>query len=161
MSMKLSFRRLHLLQILVLISSELLWFIPFLQLKSEVQVLEHVVDDDRQIEGDSRVETRVDSVGKKYSQKAKAIEATLRECVTPTIKGEIKYCGTSVESMLDFASSVLGPNSGFKIFATKYHTKSSTLFQNYTNIKSTELDTSSEDGGLSHHALPLCYPILP
>ncbi|KAK8564313.1 hypothetical protein V6N12_036439 [Hibiscus sabdariffa] len=46
MSMKLSF----LLLLLVAI------------LKSEVQGLEHVVDDGRQIEGDSRVERRVDSL---------------------------------------------------------------------------------------------------
>ncbi|KAE8692644.1 hypothetical protein F3Y22_tig00110831pilonHSYRG00315 [Hibiscus syriacus] len=39
------------------------------------------------------------------SPQAKAMEATLRECETPAIKGEIKFCATSIASMLDFTIS--------------------------------------------------------
>ncbi|KAK8564315.1 hypothetical protein V6N13_005451 [Hibiscus sabdariffa] len=71
----------------------------------------------------------------KDSPQAKAMEATLRECESESIKGEIKFCATSLESMLDFAISVFGLSTDFKILTTEHLTKSSTLFQNYTVLE--------------------------
>jgi len=70
------------------------------------------------------------------SPQAKAIEDTLRHCESEPIKGETKFCATSLESMLDFASAVLGrfkPN--FQVLTTSHLTKSTTRFQNYTILK--------------------------
>ncbi|KAE8692640.1 Pentatricopeptide repeat superfamily protein isoform 1 [Hibiscus syriacus] len=92
------------------------------------------------------------------SPQAKAMEATLRECETPAIKGEIKFCATSIGSMLDFAISIIGLNSDIKIFATEHHTKSSTLFQNYTILK--EPDEVLASRMVACHTMPYPYAIL-
>lgn len=42
------------------------------------------------------------------SPQAKAMEATLRECESNPIKGEVKFCATSLESMIDFTRTMLG-----------------------------------------------------
>ncbi|XVE93228.1 hypothetical protein REPUB_Repub01dG0172300 [Reevesia pubescens] len=72
------------------------------------------------------------------SPQAKAMESTLRECETNAIKGETKFCATSLESMLDFARSIFGLNCQFKILTTTHLIKSSTLFQNYTILETPE-----------------------
>ncbi|MFQ6648707.1 hypothetical protein Gotur_021737 [Gossypium turneri] len=72
------------------------------------------------------------------SPQAKAMEATLRECESQAIKGETKFCATSLESMLEFTSSIFGSNTRFKTLATEHLTKSSTLFQNYTVLTTPE-----------------------
>lgn len=69
------------------------------------------------------------------SHQAKAMEDTLRHCETEPIKGETKFCATSLESMLDFAGRVFGLDSNFKVLATTHLTKSTTLFQNYTVLQ--------------------------
>ncbi|XP_077211479.1 BURP domain-containing protein 3-like isoform X2 [Tasmannia lanceolata] len=42
------------------------------------------------------------------SPDAKAVKDTLNQCEAPEIKGEDKYCATSLESMVDFTTSKLG-----------------------------------------------------
>lgn len=42
------------------------------------------------------------------SLEAELIEETIKECETPGIVGEDKYCATSLESMVDFSTSKLG-----------------------------------------------------
>ncbi|KDP34221.1 hypothetical protein JCGZ_07792 [Jatropha curcas] len=44
------------------------------------------------------------------STEAEIMKTTIRECEEPGIKGEKKYCATSLESMIDFSTSVLGKN---------------------------------------------------
>ncbi|CDP18474.1 unnamed protein product [Coffea canephora] len=44
------------------------------------------------------------------SAQAKAIMETIAECEVPAMKGEDKTCATSLESMVDFATSKLGKN---------------------------------------------------
>ncbi|MED6107440.1 hypothetical protein PIB30_014051 [Stylosanthes scabra] len=44
------------------------------------------------------------------SEEANAIKSTIKECEEPGIKGEEKYCATSLESMVDFSTSKLGKN---------------------------------------------------
>ncbi|KAK8613688.1 hypothetical protein V6N13_101445 [Hibiscus sabdariffa] len=92
------------------------------------------------------------------SPQAKAMEATLRECEIPAIKGEVKFCATSIESMLDFASSILGSNSDFKILATEHHSKSSILFQNYTILKAP--DEIPAPRMVACHTMPYPYAVL-
>ncbi|KAK8505882.1 hypothetical protein V6N13_080632 [Hibiscus sabdariffa] len=92
------------------------------------------------------------------SPQAKAMEATLRECEIPAIKGEVKFCATSIESMLDFASSILGSNSDFKILATEHHTKSSIVFQNYTILKAPNEIPAPRM--VACHTMPYPYAVL-
>ncbi|EOX98055.1 Uncharacterized protein TCM_006908 isoform 1 [Theobroma cacao] len=92
------------------------------------------------------------------SPQAKAMEDTLRECETKAIKGETKFCATSLESMLDFARSIFGLNSHFKILTTAHLTKSSTLFQNYT-ILATPQETSAPKM-VACHTMPYPYAVL-
>ncbi|KAF5443966.1 hypothetical protein F2P56_036479, partial [Juglans regia] len=72
------------------------------------------------------------------SPQAKAMEDTLRQCENEPIKGETKFCATSLESMLDFASGTLGLDSNFRVLTTSHLTKSTTLLQNYTFLKTPE-----------------------
>ncbi|CAI0441280.1 unnamed protein product [Linum tenue] len=44
------------------------------------------------------------------SQEGKTMKNTIEECESPAIKGEEKYCATSLESMVDFSTSKLGRN---------------------------------------------------
>lgn len=66
------------------------------------------------------------------SPQAKAMEDTLRQCKNKPIKGETKFCATSLESMLDFTRSIFGFDVDIKIVSTKHQTNSPTLIQDYT-----------------------------
>nr|KYP75168.1 BURP domain-containing protein 3 [Cajanus cajan] len=70
-----------------------------------------------------------------HSSQATAMENTLKECESKPIKGEVKFCATSLESMLDFTHSILGLTSEPQVFATLHQTKSSVTFQNYTILE--------------------------
>nr|KYP66062.1 BURP domain-containing protein 3 [Cajanus cajan] len=70
-----------------------------------------------------------------HSPQAKAMQDTLSECESKPIKGEVKFCATSLESMLDFTQTILGSKSGLNVFATSHLTKSSITFQNYTILE--------------------------
>ncbi|KAL6986718.1 BURP domain protein rd22, partial [Sarracenia purpurea var. burkii] len=41
------------------------------------------------------------------------MEKSIKECEDTGIKGEEKYCATSLESMVDFSTSKLGKKVGF------------------------------------------------
>ncbi|TKY67548.1 BURP domain-containing protein 3 [Spatholobus suberectus] len=69
------------------------------------------------------------------SPQAKAMEDTLSECESKPIKGEVKFCATSLESMLDFTQTILGFTSDLQVLATSHQTKSSVTFQNYTILE--------------------------
>ncbi|XP_024027746.1 BURP domain-containing protein BNM2A [Morus notabilis] len=66
------------------------------------------------------------------SPQAKAMESTLSLCEIEPIKGETKFCATSLESMLDFVRGAFGLEESFSVVTTTFLTKSSTTFQNYT-----------------------------
>ncbi|KAL2346136.1 hypothetical protein Fmac_000136 [Flemingia macrophylla] len=70
-----------------------------------------------------------------HSSQAIAMENTLRECESKPIKGEVKFCATSLESMLDFTQSILGMTSEPQVLATLHQAKSSVTFQNYTILE--------------------------
>lgn len=45
------------------------------------------------------------------SAEAEAMKATVEECESPSVKGEEKYCATSLEAMVDWTASKLGRNA--------------------------------------------------
>ncbi|KVI01978.1 BURP domain-containing protein [Cynara cardunculus var. scolymus] len=67
----------------------------------------------------------------KESPQAKAMETTLKQCELKSKGGEIKFCATSLESMLDMARGVLGVVKP-KVLTTKILNSNHTLFQRYT-----------------------------
>ena len=69
------------------------------------------------------------------SSQAKGMEHTLNQCETRPIKGEIKFCATSLESMLDFAHTIFGLDTDFKILSTTHIKNSRTIYQNYTVLE--------------------------
>ncbi|XP_022726933.1 BURP domain-containing protein BNM2A-like [Durio zibethinus] len=68
----------------------------------------------------------------KDSRQAKAMEYTLRQCELEPPKGEIRFCATSLESMLDFACSVFGLDAHLKVLTTTFLKKPTVFLQNYT-----------------------------
>ncbi|KAJ9702398.1 hypothetical protein PVL29_004233 [Vitis rotundifolia] len=44
------------------------------------------------------------------SAEAQIIQKTIKQCETPAIVGEVKYCARSLESLIDFSTSRLGKN---------------------------------------------------
>ncbi|RVW62122.1 BURP domain protein RD22 [Vitis vinifera] len=65
---------------------------------------------------------------KPESIEAETIKNTIIDCERPGIKGEEKYCATSLESMIDFSTSKLG-NKGVKAVSTEVENKSQTLYR--------------------------------
>lgn len=65
---------------------------------------------------------------KPNSMEAKTIKQTIKECEEPGIKGEEKYCATSLESMVDFCFTRLGKS----IQAISTEVKKETPLQTYT-----------------------------
>ncbi|XP_050363044.1 BURP domain-containing protein BNM2A-like [Argentina anserina] len=65
------------------------------------------------------------------SPQAKAIEYTLTQCDLEPIKGESKFCATSLESMVEFATALFGSGTQLKVLTTSPLSNSATLLQNY------------------------------
>lgn len=90
------------------------------------------------------------------SPQAQAMENTLRECETEPIKGETKFCATSLESMLDFIQKILGMESQIKVLSTNHLTNSEILLQKYTIMKIQEI---SAPKSVACHTMPYPYTI--
>ncbi|MED6204135.1 hypothetical protein PIB30_006199 [Stylosanthes scabra] len=93
------------------------------------------------------------------SPQAKAMEDTLRECESKAIKGEVKFCATSLESMLEFTQTILGIDSDSEIRAlsTSHKTKSSVTFQNYTMLENiVEIEAPKM---VACHTMPYPYAV--
>ncbi|KAF8405206.1 hypothetical protein HHK36_010106 [Tetracentron sinense] len=96
------------------------------------------------------------------SPQAKAMEDTLRQCEHEPIKGETKFCATSLESMLDFARSIFGIGVHFKVLTTTHHKNSASksqtsLLQNYTVLEvPTEIPASKM---IACHTMPYPYAV--
>ncbi|CAL5377206.1 unnamed protein product [Camellia sinensis] len=92
----------------------------------------------------------------KHSPQAKAMQYTPSQCELEPLKGETKFCATSLEFMLDSARGVFGPKTKFRVLITKYLSSHNAVLQNYFGCG--ERDCNSKNGGLSCHALPLsCF----
>ncbi|XP_010500474.1 PREDICTED: BURP domain protein USPL1-like [Camelina sativa] len=55
----------------------------------------------------------------KDSPQGKAVKATLGHCGAKEIEGEHKFCGTSLESMVDLVKKTLGSNVDLKVMTSK------------------------------------------
>lgn len=91
------------------------------------------------------------------SPQAKAMVDTLTECESKPIKGEVKFCATSLESMLDFTQSILGIKNDLKVYATSHLTKSSVTFQNYTILE--KIMRISAPKMVACHTMPYPYAV--
>lgn len=92
------------------------------------------------------------------SPQAKAMKDTLKECETKPLKGETKFCATSLESMLDFTRGIMGLEySPFQVLSTSHLTKSTKLYQNYTFLKMPEEIPAPKM--VACHTMPYPYTI--
>lgn len=97
------------------------------------------------------------------SHQAQAVKETLQQCELKPIKGETKFCATSMESMLDFVrTSLIIPTkssslSSFKLVKTSHLTKSNVHFQNYT-IFDTPMEIAAPKL-VACHTMPYPYAI--
>ncbi|KAL3527599.1 hypothetical protein ACH5RR_012255 [Cinchona calisaya] len=92
------------------------------------------------------------------SPQAKAMESTLRHCEFKPMKGESKFCATSLESLLDSTAAIFGPNVPFKVLTTNHLTKTTTsLLQNYT-IEGIPVEISARRI-VGCHPLPYPYAV--
>ncbi|XP_038888373.1 BURP domain-containing protein BNM2C-like [Benincasa hispida] len=99
------------------------------------------------------------------SPQAQAIKETLQQCELKPIKGETKFCATSMESMMDFVKTSLifptksysSSSSSFKLLKTSHLTKSNVHFQNYT-IFDTPMEIAAPKL-VACHTMPYPYAI--
>ncbi|ONI34350.1 hypothetical protein PRUPE_1G477000 [Prunus persica] len=71
---------------------------------------------------------------KPTSVEAKTIKQTIQECEAPGLKGEEKYCATSLESMVDFSTSKLGTRN-VEAISTEVLERGATMsMHNYTTM---------------------------
>ncbi|PIN06748.1 hypothetical protein CDL12_20691 [Handroanthus impetiginosus] len=90
------------------------------------------------------------------SPQAIAMKDTLRECETKPIKGETKFCATSLESMLDFTKTILGSQTEIKFLSTTHLTQSNTLLQKYTVMGFQEIPAPKM---VACHTMPYAYAV--
>ncbi|KAA8536122.1 hypothetical protein F0562_028600 [Nyssa sinensis] len=90
------------------------------------------------------------------STQAKAMAETINSCELGAMKGETKFCATSLESMLQFVRGIFGLEAPFKVL-TNHYPGSSTLLQNYT-IMEVPKEISASDMVVCH-AVPYPYAV--
>jgi len=92
------------------------------------------------------------------SPQATAMESTLKECEVKPIKGETKFCATSLESVHEFAQDIFGLNTQFKTLST-HHLKNppSGLLQNYKVIEISQNIPSPKL--VACHTMPYPYAV--
>ncbi|KAK4756574.1 hypothetical protein SAY87_006701 [Trapa incisa] len=88
------------------------------------------------------------------SVEAKVMEKTVKECEVPGVKGEDKYCATSLESMVDYAESKLGRN----LKAVSTEIQKETLKQKYT-IEKDAKSVGGKAGDVVCHKLYYPYAV--
>lgn len=93
----------------------------------------------------------------KDSPQAKAVEYTLKQCELESIKGETKFCATSLETMLDFATKMLGGKTQLKVLTTTRLSNSTTVLQNYTILKEPKETVAAKM--VACHSMPYPYAI--
>ncbi|KAH6767163.1 hypothetical protein C2S52_018146 [Perilla frutescens var. hirtella] len=91
------------------------------------------------------------------SKQAKAMADTLYHCEFPPLKGESKFCATSLEFMLDSLHEIFGLSSKFRVLTTSYLSESISLLQNYR--VSEPLMQISAPKIIACHTLPYPYAV--
>ncbi|KAM7251066.1 hypothetical protein ACFE04_022949 [Oxalis oulophora] len=91
------------------------------------------------------------------SPQAKAMEYTLTQCELAPLKGEARFCATSLESMLDSTIDIFKSKIGMKVLSTTHLVKPSLDLQNYTIIEEpTEIFAEKMIGC---HTMPYPYAV--
>ncbi|XP_022947671.1 BURP domain-containing protein BNM2A-like [Cucurbita moschata] len=93
----------------------------------------------------------------KGSPQAKAVEYTLKQCELESIKGETKFCANSLESLLDFATQMLGGDTHLKVLTTTRLSNSNILLQNYTILE--EPRETLAPKMVACHSMPYPYAV--
>ncbi|OWM89185.1 hypothetical protein CDL15_Pgr010471 [Punica granatum] len=93
------------------------------------------------------------------SPQAKAMEYTIEQCELQPIKGEVKYCATSLEAMFDYAQQILGPRTKSRVLTTTYLSmkKTAAPLQNYTILKAPKQVAAPRMVGC--HPMPYPYVV--
>ncbi|CDP01516.1 unnamed protein product [Coffea canephora] len=92
------------------------------------------------------------------SPQAKAIEDTLHHCEYKPIKGESKFCATSLESLLDSTRAIFGPKVQFKVLTTNHLTNfTASQLKNYTILEIPKEISARRIVGC--HPLPYPYAV--
>ncbi|ERN17527.1 BURP domain protein USPL1 [Amborella trichopoda] len=87
------------------------------------------------------------------SPKAKKVAQNFQICESPQVGNEHKFCATSLESMYDFVSSILGPKAKPQVLATTAHNGENRppLVQSYI-VKAIPVRVTTP-------SLPVCHPM--
>lgn len=93
----------------------------------------------------------------KHSPQARAMEHTLSQCELPPLRGETKFCATSLESMLDSTRGVFGLGTQFRVLTTKLLSRHTAAFQNYTVLEKPNEILSPEI--VACHSMPYPYAV--
>ncbi|GMP37998.1 hypothetical protein CsSME_00009430 [Camellia sinensis var. sinensis] len=80
----------------------------------------------------------------KQSPQAKAMQYTPSQCELEPLKGETKFCATSLEFMLDSARGVFGPKTKFRVLITKYLSSHNAVLQNYFGCGERDCNSKNE-----------------
>lgn len=91
------------------------------------------------------------------SPNAKAMKDTLMQCESLPIKGEIKLCATSLESMLDFVNNIMGSRTNLNVLTTKQFPTMPELTQNYSVLSISEEIHAPK--WVACHPLPYSYKV--
>ncbi|KAK4364933.1 hypothetical protein RND71_016291 [Anisodus tanguticus] len=90
------------------------------------------------------------------SEEAQVMKQTVQECEQPGIKGEEKYCATSLESMVDFTTSKLG--NKVQPFSTE--TQKQTPMQKYTILGAKKMENNGKsDASVVCHKQNYAYAV--
>lgn len=81
------------------------------------------------------------------SEEGQAMKQTVQECEEPGIKGEEKYCATSLESMVDFTTSKLG--NKVQPLSTETE-KENTELQKYTILGAKKINNNNDKSVVCH-----------
>ncbi|PKI58786.1 hypothetical protein CRG98_020776 [Punica granatum] len=93
------------------------------------------------------------------SPQAKAMAYTLKTCELQPIKGEVKYCTTSLEAILNGVQRILGPGTKSQTLTTTYlsmHNASDPL-QNYTIQEAPKWVAATRM--VAYHLMPYPYAV--
>ncbi|KAM1242824.1 hypothetical protein ACFX2G_035134 [Malus domestica] len=88
------------------------------------------------------------------SQEAKNVAYALEQCEMKPITGETKFCATSLESMTNFVTKIIGSGVRSNILSTEHPTTSISIIQSYTILEEPKQVLASK----MVFCHPLAYP---
>ncbi|XP_042979810.1 BURP domain-containing protein 9-like isoform X2 [Carya illinoinensis] len=91
------------------------------------------------------------------SPSARAMENTLQQCESLPIKGEIKHCATSLESMLGFVHNIMGSWPNLDVLTITHPTVATVSTQNYSVLRISEEIYAPK--WVACHPLPYPYKV--